>query len=65
MTQDLEPLVKVKFQILFCRATQKAASPATTSAMCYGLAYRPTGGEEEKIDMGVDLADDTKVYIEV
>jgi hypothetical protein len=33
--------------------------------MGYGLANRPTGGEEKQIYMGIDLADNAKVDIEM
>ena len=65
MTQDFEPLVKVKLEILFgCRA-KKSSAPATATPMRYGTTDGAAGGEEEEIDVWVDLADDAEIDVEV
>ena len=65
MTQDFEPLVEVKFEILLGCRTKKPSAPATATTMCYGAADRAAGGEEEEIDMWVDLADNAEIDVEV
>ena len=65
MTEDFEPLVKVKLEVLLGRGAKKPAAPATASTMRYGTSDGTAGGEEEEVDMWVDLADDAEIDVEV
>ena len=65
MSDDFQPFVKIKFEVLLCCRAEKTPSPAAATTVCYGLADRATGREEEEVDMWVYLRDDAKVYVEV
>ncbi len=65
MSEDLQPLVEIEFEVLLCGAPNESTTPATAATMSYWLADRTTRCKEEEIDVGIYLGDNAKVDVEV
>ena len=65
MPQHLEPFVQVEFKVLFRSRAEEATAPAAAATVRYGTTDGAARGEEEEVDMRIDLADDAEVDVEM
>ena len=65
MAGDFHEFLELEFEVCFNCAAEVSAAPATTFAVGDWAADCASGGEEEKVDVRVDLRDDGEVDAEV
>lgn len=65
MTEDLEPFGHVELEVLLESTAEKATAPAFAFAMGDGTTDGAAAGEEENVDVWVDLRDDGERDIEL
>ena len=65
MAGDFHEFLKFEFEVCFDCAAEVAATPPAAFAVGDWAADCASGGEEEKVDVRVDLRDDGEVDAEV
>ena len=65
MPGDFHEFLEFEFEVCFDCAAEVTATPATAFAVGDWAADCTSGGEEEKVDVGVDLRDDGEVDAEM
>lgn len=65
MAKDFKPFVEVELEVLFGGRAEEAATPAAAATVGDGTADCTARGEEEEIDVWIDLRDDAEVDVEV
>lgn len=65
MSDKLEPFVHIQFEIMLKRRQEVTTAPPSSLSMSDGMTNRASRREKEKVDVRVDLADNSKVDVEV
>ena len=65
MPRDLHEFLEFEFEVCFDCTAEVTAAPATAFAVRDWAADCASGGEEEKVDVRVDLRDNGEVDAEV